>query len=588
MYNIKVARGNVVNAAVEAIVTPANNNLMPGQGISKMVFYSAGKKLVEACSRLKYCETGSTVVTSGYNLPAQYIIHAVGPWWHGGFAGEAEKLASTYISIMRDVRKLNIQSVAIPAICTGIGGYPAEEAANIAIASVVSYLQSHNMNTEVLFMCYDVDTLYAYRSKLNEGTDDVSKFFGRSEIKFTTKLNEAETKLLKKKLFKKEVEPEKIQECVTSVLKRQIKKKYPECTFLLNRKNEQISQKTVDKHGKSGPFITADSLQEYEFVDGGKIKMRVLPYTFVDTKEELECKAIAYEDKNGDGVPDKYENGVEPSFEEKQKITTVNVEQLLYGDRKKTAEEVTRLAPFEDNSFANVQTPIGENSAEVPSGRRIEESNQMFINMSAEESEQMDYMYEMTKQRSEYNEYSNYFEEEVVESPVLESGSRFVQGAGVISDAPVAQSAVSPVVSAGVAQGTAQSVAQSVAQEAVVQTIAQNPVEAEVVATNAPKTIAKGHAKRGVSKEQEVKTIVTNTDKKTKKNDINKDFEAEIKSLGIIFNDDDHIGMPLDEFPKAEEHLYKKHRSKSKYWPDFTPNYKDRAYQKQLHSKNNA
>ena len=100
MYNIKVARGNVVNAAVEAIVTPANNNLMPGQGISKMVFYSAGKKLIEACSRLKYCETGSTVVTSGYNLPAQYIIHAVGPWWHGGYAGEAEKLASTYLSII--------------------------------------------------------------------------------------------------------------------------------------------------------------------------------------------------------------------------------------------------------------------------------------------------------------------------------------------------------------------------------------------------------------------------------------------------------------------------------------------------------
>jgi O-acetyl-ADP-ribose deacetylase (regulator of RNase III) len=555
MYNIKVARGNVVNAAVEAIVTPANNNLMPGQGISKMVFYSAGKKLVEACSRLKYCETGCTVVTSGYNLPAQYIIHAVGPWWHGGFAGEAEKLASTYLSIMRDVRKLNIQSVAIPAICTGIGGYPAEEAANIAIASVVSYLQSHNMNTEVLFMCYDVDTLYTYRSKLNEGTEDVSKFFGRSEIKFTTRLNDAENKLLKKKLFKKEVEPEKIQECVTSVLKRQIKKKYPECTILLNRKNEQISQKTVDKYNKSGPFITADSLQEYEFVDGGKIKMRLLPYTFLDTKEELECKSIAQEDNNENGVPDKYENGVTPSFEEKQKITTVNVEQLLYGDKRKNAEETTRLAPFENDSYVNA--PVSSND-ETTVGRRIEESNQMFINLSAEESEQMDYMYEMTRQHSEYNEYNGYFEEEVVETPVVEPNVQYVQSAEIPSGV---------VVSDAIAQGAAQAVAQT-------------PIATQTTTQNVASTVAKGHTKREQAKE----TLIAKSKEKTPI----KNMEAEIKSLGIIFSDDDHIGMPLDEFPKPNAPLYKKHRSKSKYWPDFTPNYKDRAYQKQLHSKNNA
>lgn len=498
MYNIKVARGNVVNAAVEAIVTPANNNLMPGQGISKMVFYSAGKKLIEACSRLKYCETGSTVVTSGYNLPAQYIIHAVGPWWHGGYAGEAEKLASTYLSIMRDVRKLNIQSVAIPAICTGIGGYPSEEAANIAIASVVSYLQSHNMNTEVLFMCYDVDTLYTYRSKLNEGTEDVTKFFGRNEIKFTAKLNDAENKLLKKKLFKKEVEPEKIQECVTSVLKRQVKKKYPECTILLNRKNEQISQKTVDKHGKSGPFITSDSLQEYEFVDGGKIKMRLLPYTFMDTKEELECKAILHVDENGDGVPDKYENGVQPSFQEKQKITVVNVEDILSGNNKRVDEEVVRLAPVDvdwdgEKSAQKAKEAIVAKENEerteptaMPTEvvvtsrpvRSFEESNIMFINISPEESERMDYMYEITKQIQEHNEH-------------------------MTPDSSV----------------------------------------------NLAKT------------------------------------DDSVENLGVFFNDDENVGMPLDEFPKEETKQYKKHKNKSKYWPDFTPNYKDRAYQKQLHSK---
>ena len=489
MYNIKVARGNVVNAAVEAIVTPANNNLMPGQGISKMVFYSAGKKLIEACSRLKYCETGSTVVTSGYNLPAQYIIHAVGPWWHGGYAGEAEKLASTYISIMRDVRKLNIQSVAIPAICTGIGGYPAEEAANIAIASVVSYLQSHNMNTEVLFMCYDVDTLYTYRSKLNEGTEDVTKFFGRNEIKFTTRLNDAENKLLKKKLFKKEVEPEKIQECVTSVLKRQIKKKYPECTILLNRKNEQITQKTVDKHGKSGPFITADSLQEYQFVDGGKIKMRLIPYTFLDTKEEIECKNIIASDNNENGIPDKYENGVQPSFQEKQAITVVNVESILSGDANKTEKEASRVMPMmswndakeaiADAVESGAATIVSPGEA-IANARKWQGTNIMFINISPEESEHMDYMYEITKQMHDYNEHAQ-----------LSNDNKLASA------------------------------------------------------------------------------------------------DAEEKDMGIKFNDDEEIGMPLDEFPTAKQ--YKKpNKSKSKYWPDFKPNYRDREYQKQLHSKDNV
>ena len=487
MYNIKVARGNVVNAAVEAIVTPANNNLMPGQGISKMVFYSAGKKLIEACSRLKYCETGCTVVTSGYNLPAQYIIHAVGPWWHGGYAGEAEKLASTYLSIMRDVRKLNIQSVAIPAICTGIGGYPAEEAANIAIASVVSYLQSHNMNTEVLFMCYDVDTLYTYRSKLNEGTEDVTKFFGRNEIKFTAKFNDAETKLMKKKLFKKEVEPEKIQEAVMSVLKRQVKKKYPECTLLLNRKNEQITQKTVDKHGKSGPFITSESVQEYQFVDGGKIKMRLIPYTFLDTKEEVESKIIAHSDNNENGIPDKYENGVQPSFQEKQAITVVNVESILGGGNR--SEETARIIPVMDVSWkeatemvkeavesgnATPEAPVVE--GEVPARKRWEGTNIMFINITPEESERMDYMYEITKKMHEYEEHAK---------------------------------------------------------------------------PNHDKSLASA--------------------------------EASEKDMGILFNDDEEIGMPLDEFP-VEHNKYKKHKSKSKYWPDFKPNYKDREYQKQLHS----
>lgn len=338
MYNIKVARGNVVNAATEAIVSPANNNLMPGQGISKMVFYSAGSKLIEACSKLKYCDTGLVAVTSGYNLTAPYIIHAVGPFWHGGYVNEAEDLASMYISIMRAVRKLNIKSVAIPALCTGIAKYPLEEAVDIAISSVVSYLQSHNMDTEVLFMCYDVDTLYCYRNKINEGVPDITKYFNRKEISINAKLNDKESKLLKKKLFQKNISPENEKEAVRSVIKRIIKKKYPDCVLLLSRKNDAVSMKIVDKLQKSGPFITADSIKSIEHANG-RMKIKLEPFCFINTPEEIEAKKEFFDNDNN-GMMDIFQNGVAPSYQERQKITVVNVESLLGGDKQENNNKV--------------------------------------------------------------------------------------------------------------------------------------------------------------------------------------------------------------------------------------------------------
>ena len=92
MYTIKIVRGNIVNVTTEAIVNPANNNLMPGGGANKMIFYASGDRLIEECAKLKYCETGKAVYTSGFNIPAKYIIHAVGPYWHGGYDDEAKEL----------------------------------------------------------------------------------------------------------------------------------------------------------------------------------------------------------------------------------------------------------------------------------------------------------------------------------------------------------------------------------------------------------------------------------------------------------------------------------------------------------------
>ena len=202
MYSIKIIRGNVVNVTTEAIVNSANNNLMPGGGLNKMIFYAAGDKLIEACSQAKYCETGKAIYTPGFHIPAKYIIHAVGPYWHGGYDDEAKKLASCYISIMKIAEELKVKSIAIPALCTGKGGYPIEEATDIAVSSVISYLQSHNLDMEVWFMCYDHDTLLQYRTKNHDGVNDVSGCFNRKEVKVSGKLTSNEKSLLKKKLFK--------------------------------------------------------------------------------------------------------------------------------------------------------------------------------------------------------------------------------------------------------------------------------------------------------------------------------------------------------------------------------------------------
>lgn len=329
MYTIKIVRGNIVNVTTEAIVNPANNNLMPGGGANKMIFYASGDRLIEECAKLKYCETGKAVYTSGFNIPAKYIIHAVGPYWHGGYDDEAKKLASCYISIMKIAEQLGLKSIGIPALCTGKGGYPIDEAIDIAVSSVVSYLQSHNLDMDVWFMCYDNDTLLKYRTKNTEGVGDVSKYFERKEIKIDAKLNNEEKSILKKKLFKKEISKEQELDAVNAVLKRIIKKKYPDCVYLpAPKKKESISMKTCDKYERSGPFITMDCVDEYSY-DKERMQIRLTPYCFVDTPDELESKKRYFTDEDNDGIPDDY-NKEARSYEQAHKtLKVLNIESML-------------------------------------------------------------------------------------------------------------------------------------------------------------------------------------------------------------------------------------------------------------------
>lgn len=332
MYSIKIVRGNIVNATTEAIVCSANNNLMPGQGSNKMVFYAAGDRLIEECGKHKYCETGSAIYTQGFNVAAKYIIHAVGPYWHGGYNNEAKDLASCYISIMKIAHSLKIKSLAIPSLCTGRGGYPLDEAIDIAVSSVTSYLQAHNLEMEIWFMCYDQESLLKYRMKSMNGVGDIEKYFGRNEIKINAKLTKEEQSLLKKKLFKKEIAPEQEQKALESVLKRVIKKKYADCIYLMPpKKKENISMKTVEKHGASGPFITIDCVEDFSY-DKERMQIKIKPFSFVDTPEELESKKQYFVDDNADGIPDEFDPNSRSSYNTDQKIIKVlNVESLLSG-----------------------------------------------------------------------------------------------------------------------------------------------------------------------------------------------------------------------------------------------------------------
>lgn len=417
MYTIKIVRGNIVNVTTEAIVNPANNNLMPGSGANKMIFYAAGDKLIEECSKKGYCETGKAVYTSGFNIPAKYIIHAVGPYWHGGYNDEAQKLASCYISIMKIAESLGLKSLAIPALCTGYGGYPLDESIDIAVSSVVSYLQSHKLDMEIWFMCYDSDTLLRYRAKSMEGVNDVSKYFNRKEIRIDTKLNGEEKSLLKKKLFKKEITKEQELNAVNTVLKRVIRKKYPDCVYLpAPKKNENITMKTCTKYEMSGPFITMDCVEEYHY-DKERIQIRLKPFSFVDTPEELESQKRYFVDKNGETVTENFENQKESSYNQEHKMIQVaNIESMLNNmesgievsdeyievEKKETKIEdmtdakdellKTALENTESNnvSIAETATVISDNDANTEPKETVEETVKEAVNKTEENAKQND------------------------------------------------------------------------------------------------------------------------------------------------------------------------------------------------------
>jgi O-acetyl-ADP-ribose deacetylase len=156
---------DITTLVVDAIVNAANADLVPGGGVCGAIHRKAGPELARACARVGPCPTGQARLTPGFQLPARFVIHAVGPIWRGGTEGEPEQLAAAYRASLALAKAENLHSVAFPAISTGIYGYPLQPATRIAVATVRAERAAPGSISEVVFACFSPDVLAAYVSE---------------------------------------------------------------------------------------------------------------------------------------------------------------------------------------------------------------------------------------------------------------------------------------------------------------------------------------------------------------------------------------------------------------------------------------
>jgi O-acetyl-ADP-ribose deacetylase len=166
---ISFSSGDITVLEVDAIVNAANASLLGGGGVDGAIHRAAGPELLAECRAIGGCPTGEARLTGGYRLPASHVIHTVGPIWRGGGSGERPTLARCYRSCLTLAERQHFRRVAFPAIATGIYGFLWREAAQIAVATVVSHLAEYEFPQSVIFVCFDPATLEAYQEALGHG-----------------------------------------------------------------------------------------------------------------------------------------------------------------------------------------------------------------------------------------------------------------------------------------------------------------------------------------------------------------------------------------------------------------------------------
>ncbi|MGH8475842.1 MAG: O-acetyl-ADP-ribose deacetylase [Methylococcales bacterium] len=165
---LEVIQADITTLAVDAIVNAANSSLLGGGGVDGAIHRAAGPQLLEECSKLGGCPTGQARITRGYRLPAKYVIHTVGPVWRGGGQDEAQLLGSCYRKSMNLAASHAVSSIAFPAISCGVYGYPLEQAADIAIATLCEWLASTpNDIQRVLLTCFDQKAFTTISDSMN-------------------------------------------------------------------------------------------------------------------------------------------------------------------------------------------------------------------------------------------------------------------------------------------------------------------------------------------------------------------------------------------------------------------------------------
>jgi O-acetyl-ADP-ribose deacetylase (regulator of RNase III) len=160
---IEIFKGDITKLKVDAIVNAANSYLLGGGGVDGAIHRAAGPKLLEDCKKLNGCKTGEAKITKGYNLPANFVIHTVGPVWNGGNYNEDELLSNCYQSSLKLAVKSRIKTIAFPGISTGVYGFPLERAAKIAITTVKDFLGKDKSIQQVIFVCFDENTYKTYK-----------------------------------------------------------------------------------------------------------------------------------------------------------------------------------------------------------------------------------------------------------------------------------------------------------------------------------------------------------------------------------------------------------------------------------------